>query len=649
MLTYVASIICVILITLAVRHRYRDLPLHYDTGYYVSNSTIVHRRWSFRNGWNARYAGCSKALPEWIYSWAYLRATSNPENDVSPGVPYSRLSRAIVTGYCLCSALAVGALAYVTVGGMEIPILVGALFLLVVSEPQYGVYQECAEVFELLPIAMAMTCIFMGVYGGDPYAVGIGAAIWLLDAFFVKLSSAVSFVVVTVWVNVKEPTCAGPWLIGSAIAVALFGTWCFKQGRSPVAMLRSLWGHERTFAHGLSIRLLLHRLWEKATCLWRIAVRQPVVPALALLGMVVAGGQAGLLWVALVALLLAMFAQASDTRYYAIPLLPMLAIFAGIGAHWLVEMGWAGWIILTAMGAFWMWRNFLAPWRMSASELNRWCWEGFRPEWEVQRNYDLEVYAHRFREQIGARSVLVYGPLNQAYVLIGSSYDIQLIAPADYMDDLQPGWQRELNQRLIVDPPGFVLDTGRCFAAEGARHGLGLDYRCVETFGDWLRLYELVQRGKAVNDVGNVQTFAPQSDLQWAAEEARGSRSNITQPARFDGPTNNGVVDAAASALRELLGTLADRGHRRVAVYGAGRFTTRYADIYRASPIPVSIILDDQPARHGREFLDWPITSLESADRRLFDAVIISTDRFQNPMKERVARRWQGDIPAYSI
>ena len=57
---------------LLIRQPFRRLPLHVDSGFYVSNHTIATGRFRFSKGWNAHYAGCSKLLPEVFYSLVYL-------------------------------------------------------------------------------------------------------------------------------------------------------------------------------------------------------------------------------------------------------------------------------------------------------------------------------------------------------------------------------------------------------------------------------------------------------------------------------------------------------------------------------------------------------------------------------------------------
>jgi hypothetical protein len=94
---------------------------------------------------------------------------------------------------------------------------------------------------------------------------------------------------------------------------------------------------------------------------------------------------------------------------------------------------------------------------------------------------------------------------------------------------------------------------------------------------------------------------------------------------------------------------LADQGHRRLAIYGAGRFTIRHAEVYRRSLVPISVVLDDNARLHGRRFLDWPVRSPDEAEADEFDAIIVSTDRFAAPMLANIRRRWGDRVPAFTV
>ncbi len=89
MTTAVLFTLALLPVYLIVREPFRRLPLHIDTGFYVSNHTIVTGRFRFSQGWNAHFAGCSKLVPEVFYSLVYLlhgrRDTRGGEDDLPRG------------------------------------------------------------------------------------------------------------------------------------------------------------------------------------------------------------------------------------------------------------------------------------------------------------------------------------------------------------------------------------------------------------------------------------------------------------------------------------------------------------------------------------------------------------------------------------
>ena len=89
------------------------------------------------------------------------------------------------------------------------------------------------------------------------------------------------------------------------------------------------------------------------------------------------------------------------------------------------------------------------------------------------------------------------------------------------------------------------------------------------------------------------------------------------------GVTTSGTVppDGAqrlADALRRLAG-------KRVVLHGAGRHTIELASILAASPATIVAIADDDPARHGRTLLGWPIINPSDAIEHGATDVVISS------------------------
>lgn len=633
--------VAVFLAFLWTRRTFDRLSLHYDTGFYVSPHTVMTGRVCYAKGWNARYAGCCKVLPEFFFARAYLtaRRRSRQSCPTEAGRAYARLFRFRLSLYQFVTAMIVGVLAYQWFGNDLAFYYAGLVsFCLLVSEAQYGNYHECAESFELLPQAAAVLLLAMGLSASNPLCIAAAAFVWSLDAFFIKLSSLVSWVVLFGIATALHHAAILPILLGIVTAGLLYLLWRRACGAELVASWRALVGHEKSFNRRNRRLGLVHRVREKLSCLGRVVVRQPVIPLLAAVGVFQPEAHSWLLIAYLLGTASALVVQATDCRYYLIPMLPPLALLGACGVVSLWTAGWLGAGLVLALLLTWLFLNVVHPRRMGDQPLNRWCWRNFRPEAEIARNETLERAAPNISSVVAGRSMLVFGPLTQAYVLTGAGYETQLISPDHHLDDMDPGWQAELNRRLVGDPPAFVLDTNRCFAAHVARSRLGLDYRLVLDAGTDLLLYELKHRLEAKPDYESAQTFMPVSRRQQDYERQMGFAPETTP-----------ILDEVESQLAALLNTVHENGHRRLAVYGAGRFTIRHADVYRASRVPVCLVLDDNADLVGERFLDWPLRKPGEAMASEFDAVIVSTDRFAEPMLRRVREQWQGRIPAYTL
>lgn len=95
---------------------------------------------------------------------------------------------------------------------------------------------------------------------------------------------------------------------------------------------------------------------------------------------------------------------------------------------------------------------------------------------------------------------------------------------------------------------------------------------------------------------------------------------------------------AAPARVRAALRECAARGERRVALYGAGRHTRDAAAALAEPPVAVEAIIDDRAELHGTVLLERPVISIDAALAARFDAVILSSDRFEPAL-------WQGAAP----
>lgn len=632
---------------LLIRQPFRRLPLHIDSGFYVSNHTIATGRFRFSKGWNAHYAGCSKLIPEVFYSLVYLLHGRGDDERCADG--YKRKSRLYASLYNYATAIAVGILAYYLSGGQLVFYLAGlATFALLSSEAHYGVFDECAEWFELLFDVVAVTLLIVGLSRGEGWYVGSAAFVWALGTFFVKLSSGIGFAILFGGVVLLHPETLLPVMVGGASASMLFAAFLIINGRNPIALLRSLRGHEASYDQWANWRGVLHRYTEKLGAVVSVVRRQPVIPVLAVVGLVIDPPQNVVFWLFAASATVTYFAQATDCRYYLIPLLPALAVSAAGGVAGLIALGPVGGGILVAMFVVWIIHNPLRAARAPTDVLNRWCWAGSMAQREVDQNLSLDRAARTLRPMCRGESLLVYGPRNQACVLIGAGYETPIVAPEFYLDDVCPGWERSHNERLVSTPPVWILDTSRTFAAAVARSSLGLDYRLTHWFGDQLQVYHLEGVTPAATGFQSARTFQAVSREQLEHERSLAGAS-LTVHALDAEDATNFSTDREALALSALLTDLSARGFRRLAVYGAGRFTIRHADLYRNSAVPVTVVLDDNAERSGDRFLDWPVKSPAEVSRDDFDAVIVSTDRFVRPMLAQLRRRWGETVQAFTV
>ena len=637
---------------LLLREPFCRLPLHIDTGFYVSNHTIATRRLAFSQGWNAHHAGCSKLIPELFYSIIYLLHSRPGGSGGAQGpLGYKQMSRRYATLLNFITAVTVGALACALADGNSAYYYAGLIaFAVLSSEPHYGVYFECAEWFEMPAHVGGLLCLLVGIACSGPWWIFAGAFVWAADAFFVKLSSGITFAILLGGLAVAYPWITLPAAAGGLLAGALFLGWVVSNGAGFRTLLRSLWGHEVNFGQGADPKRLLYRFREKGWCLWRVVARQPILPALALAGIVFGPRLPLIFWLYLIGVGVAYVAQAADCRYYLIPLLPPVALLATEGIVVLADGGFFGVAILVAGGIAWAVHNPLRAARLDAERLNRWCWQGFRPAAEITRNLALEHAAQELEPVVAGRPLLVYGPFNQLYVLLNASYVTPIVTPELYLDDVCPGWQAALNERLVAEPPPFVLDTSEVFAAPVARQRLGLDYRLTQVFGTAFRLYELTGVSPAREDFRAAPTYRPQSRSQLEAEERRAGGELIVHGDRIYGgmATEPALDDRPTAKLGALLKELQRRGHRGLALYGAGRFTIRHAELYRNSTVPVTVVLDDNAQRFDGTFLDWPVRTPDEAAEFSFDAIVVSSDRFSRPMLTQIRHRFGESIPAYA-
>jgi hypothetical protein len=489
-----AAIVSVALfpVYIALRRVFFDLPLHIDTGFYVSNHTICTRTIRYSRGWNARFAGCSKVLPEYFYSAVYL---------LHGGEGYKRASRLYLSLYNYGTAILVGLVASWLAGGGSAAYLLGlGLYLLLSSEPQYGIYFENAEVFELPFQVLGAGLLFLGLLRESPFVIGAGIGIWAVESFFVKLSSLVSTVVLAFGAAVLAPRSIGPSAAFVLVASILWGAWALANRTRVDHLIGPLTAHEAFFWKWAGT--WRERIWKKLGFAGHIMMQRPVIPGLAFLGAIFGEGPGWFFALYALAIATAYAIQAAQIWYYLIPLLPLLSWLAVFGCFWCLDRGPVGVAFVTGLLGIWLAQHGASVVRRRGSDglrrLNDHVWRvhGAAATQTAETNLVLEEARTALRREVGAKDLFVFGMCNQAYVLLEASYDTQLVSATEWLDVMAPGWGAELNQQLVSSPPAYLLETESCLSDVRLREDLGLCYEVVARHPGAFRLLRFVGRGR---------------------------------------------------------------------------------------------------------------------------------------------------------
>lgn len=83
-------------------------------------------------------------------------------------------------------------------------------------------------------------------------------------------------------------------------------------------------------------------------------------------------------------------------------------------------------------------------------------------------------------------------------------------------------------------------------------------------------------------------------------------------------------------AVRAAIAACAQRGHKRIAIYGAGTHTRAVGEAIMEPEIEIACIIDDDARRHGERLWGYPITGLDGAASMNIDAVILSANSIES-------------------
>ncbi len=606
------------------------LPLHIDTGFYVSNHLVATGTFQYRSGWNARYAGCSKVVPEFVYSFAYLIAQRvSPHGSSS----YAISSRIVAMLYNFVTAGIVGmTLCQLWRPEPTVFLCAAITYAMLSSEAQYGVYYENGELFEIPFHAGALMLLVPGIAEQNMLYIALASFIAMTGSYFVKLSSIITWGIVFVVVGITNPATLVAFAVGALVATTLYVLWMFANRQSPLAMLEPLWGHETACGQRLTPGVIMDRLRSKMHGMLSVFRRQPIFPLLAIVGLFGMSDGQGLLCLYGAGLFVAYVFQAADCWYYRIPFLLPLAFLATVGLTMLQALMVHDVSIILPVVCLWAAHNTLRAIRMNRDQLARWVWDGHVATDTLTGDLELESVARSWRSELQGRTLFVYGSFNQAYAMLGASYPTAMVAAERYLDDMAPDWQSTLATQLVSDPPEYILDTGNVFASEVMRTQLGLDYKLHAIHADRFRLFRLERVANGGPCMVSARTYRPQSAAELQAERNRSGSIQVTH--------SNYTADANAEVLAKTLSTLGHAGLRNVAIYGAGQFTIRHATLLREATVNVAVVLDDQASETEDQFMDWPIVRPEQADEHDIDAIVICSDRHARIMDAKAKAIW---------
>jgi hypothetical protein len=502
MMFYVLVTLLFLPVYLAVRWPYCKLPIGPDVGYYVSNNTIASGRLSYCKGWNARYALCSKFIPEVFLSFFYTRF--GPQG-------YSRAWRLGYSFYNYLTAIFIGWLAHLCTGGTMAAYPSALIFYgLVSSEVDYGIYYESAEQFEILFQAAGTAFIIAGMVQENASYILIGTGLWFLDAFFVKITALAAALPLVAGVVFITPSLlfsiAVEFVIISVAYIGLF----LQCNRNPLEVIKSELGHQSFYSkkgmsnanedkHGLTGWKT--RIVEKIGQMVSIVAASPFIPLLAFAGSVWSPSHLNhtcLLFLSLYVfgVVIKLGVSFLPIWWYTIPVLPLFGVYASFGALQLLDGGWYGAAMLCLMLAGWGYANVVRIRRKDAENLNRYAWKTHPGM--GQAHFELQTIAPELDTIIndGAESLFVFGTPSP-YAMIGNAYNVNFLSAVYYMDGINPKWEEELHYRMFEAPPKYVLDMFDSFGSAAIAENLGLRYAIVKSWqGKHYRydLYELKEQ-----------------------------------------------------------------------------------------------------------------------------------------------------------
>ena len=470
----------------SVRWCYFRLPLHGDTGFYVSNHTIVHKKFRFSEGWNAQYAGASKFIPEAFYSALYLTAGNRR---------YPFISRLMVTLLVAVSCGVVGMTCRCLLDqNILISIAAMALFAMISSEAVYVTYHETAEQFEIIPQFLGFGLIEHGLHHQNSAEVLAGLALWWIDAVWIKLPAAGGAVVLSGYAVFNQPALWPAILILASAGAGALLMWQKMFHASWFVSYRRLIEHEKYSGHRINLGGYLRMLRKKLNQLRGIWTWSPIIPTLALLPLCFWRDYSPGVAVYSAIVLLGFFFQAALINSYLIPFQPVMALLAAWGVDFVWRFSpWPA-LVLAVLTAAWLIRHFLKPLTLSVERLNDWSWRGhaFYPSFP-EHNLRAHRMAPEIRKVMGGgegKTFYIFGDENQIYMLVDRSYPTPIITATPWLDTMDAGWKDALRRDFDRQKPDFILSLRRRFEDSAPSRFWPFEARSVRKWDEDWELFE---------------------------------------------------------------------------------------------------------------------------------------------------------------
>lgn len=480
------------------RARFARLPLHMDSGFYVTNDAIVERRYRPFRGWNTYFSGNGRLLPEWAHSALYLRTGAQY---------YAESFRSLYTWLAFVAAVGHGltAAALLRTPDAFWPGAITSAVLL--SEAQYGPYFESAEAFEVALQGLGLACVCWGLALGFVWLPALGLGLLWLDVVLVKSSAALPSALVSLVVAAH----GGGLRLATFMlaALGLLGVGLLLTAAEPSVQEKLLYmkRHEHYVRRNYSNPL--HLTAVKLGFSAKLLACEPLLPLFAALGALALAGQRigprvpepGL-W-AYAALgggaLLALLTQGNRVWYYMLPFVGLLGPLCAAAELYIERVlgelpGVLCALVVIALAALINLSKVrgrdvrLHNLRVFAPYNRRGAPFGTR---FAQSNYEVQQACEQLRERVRGHSVLVVGGHNQAYLQLEAAYATPIVSVCE----LSAAVSGDLRHFLPGPPqqraPEYILDTA--LALPDARFDLAWlsNYQLTASHGT-IRLFQLL-------------------------------------------------------------------------------------------------------------------------------------------------------------